>query len=89
MASFGQNLARMRQEAGVTRLELAKRSGLSRQMIDGYERDIEKRFRNPSYRSVVRLASALFVSVVALAGDLNIVDEVEADTNGDRPDDQG
>jgi transcriptional regulator with XRE-family HTH domain len=71
MQSFGKNLSKIRTARGLTRSELARMSGVSRQLIDGYERGEESRFLNPSYVSVARLAKALGVEVAKLAGKLN------------------
>lgn len=57
--TFAEKLRQLREAAGITRYELAKRSGLSKQSV--YK--IEEGERKPTFESAVKLAEALGVDV--------------------------
>ena len=59
---FGTNVRRQRTSVGLTQGEAAKRAKLDPTYISGIERGV----RNPSLRSISRVARALGVSVSAL-----------------------
>ncbi|MGH9908737.1 MAG: helix-turn-helix domain-containing protein [Pyrinomonadaceae bacterium] len=61
---FGQRLAAVRRSKGLTQKELAERLGVTREMIDYYER----RAPNPALDFIERAAAALEVSVAELLG---------------------
>lgn len=54
----GRNLARIRQQKGLTQEQLAERSGFSQQYISG----VEQGQRNPTVVTIYELACALDVS---------------------------
>ena len=58
----GRNVKRIRQDRGLTREELAERSGFSQQYISG----LEQGRRNPTVVSLYELATALGVSHMEL-----------------------
>ena len=60
-ATFGDRLRALREAAGLSIYELAKRAGLSRTAVSRIEQDE----RQPSYETAVKLARALGVSVAA------------------------
>jgi transcriptional regulator with XRE-family HTH domain len=62
-APFGQRLRKLREAAGLSAYALAQRSGLSRQMIS----QLESGQSQPSFETAQKLASALDISVAALA----------------------
>jgi len=62
---FGQRLAAIRKEKGLTQKELAERLGVKREMVDYYER----RAINPALEVVQSCAKVLKVPVSALVGD--------------------
>jgi transcriptional regulator with XRE-family HTH domain len=62
--SFGERLARIRNERGVTQVELAKKTGLTQNLISAYERD-RLRLR---VDLAVRFAVALGVTTDELLG---------------------
>ena len=59
---FGQNVALLRRKAGLSQLELALDTGISKSHIS----DIEKGRRNVSLVSLTRLARGLHVDISAL-----------------------
>ncbi len=59
--SFGRQLTKLREEAGLTQYALAKQSGVTAQAISM----LEKGSRDPSWSTVVKLARALNVTVAA------------------------
>jgi transcriptional regulator with XRE-family HTH domain len=61
---FGRRLAAARHERGLTQRELAERMGVSREMMDYYER----RARNPALGVIEQAADALGISVAELMG---------------------
>ncbi len=61
---FGQRLAAIRRSKGLSQRELAERLGVTREMIDYYER----RAPNPALDFIERAAAALGVSVAELLG---------------------
>jgi transcriptional regulator with XRE-family HTH domain len=56
---LGKNIARIRKEKGVTQEQLQGLSGLDRGYISGVERGV----RNPSIKSIEKIAKALEVKV--------------------------
>lgn len=62
LAAFGRNVARIRNERGLSQDKLAEKAELDRTYVSGIERGI----RNPGIKVVVRLAHALGVSTDAL-----------------------
>ena len=61
---FGQRLARLRDDAGLSQSGLARRIGTSQSAIS----QIEAGDRSPSYGTLVQLADALGVSLAYLVG---------------------
>lgn len=61
---FGQRLARLRKEKGLSQKELAEKLGTTREMVDYYER----RAVNPSLAVLEQAAEALSVSTAELLG---------------------
>lgn len=59
---FGKRLAALRKQRGLTQLQLADELGVSRKMVDYYER----RAQNPSTSFVTKAADVLGVSVAYL-----------------------
>lgn len=59
LIAFGRNVARVRNGRGISQDKLAEKAELDRTYISGIERGV----RNPGIKAVVRLASALKVSV--------------------------
>lgn len=59
---FGQNVSRLRNEAGFSQDQLAEKAELDRTYLSGIERGV----RNPGVKVVIRIARALKVSVDAL-----------------------
>jgi transcriptional regulator with XRE-family HTH domain len=62
--SFGQRLARLREDAGLSQSALAKRIGASQSAIS----QMEGGERNPSYAMLAQVAEALGVSTAYLVG---------------------
>jgi len=58
LIQFGRNVARLRNEAGLSQNGLAERADLDRAYLSGIERGA----RNPGIKTVVRLAQALSVT---------------------------
>jgi len=61
---FSQRLVMLRKQKGLTQTQLAERLGISREMMNYYER----RSPNPSLEVIQKLAEALEVSVPELLG---------------------
>lgn len=59
LVQFGRNVARLRDEAGLSQDKLAEKADLDRTYLSGIERGV----RNPGIRTVLRLARALGASV--------------------------
>ena len=59
LIQFGRNVARHRNEAGLSQDRLAEKADLDRTYLSGIERGV----RNPGIKIVIRLARALGVSV--------------------------
>jgi len=62
LTSFGQNVRKIRGARGLTQKRVATKAQLDPTYISGIERGV----RNPSLRSIARLAKALRVSVSTL-----------------------
>ena len=62
--NFGERLARLREDAGLSQSALAKRVGASQSAIS----QMEAGDRNPSYAMLAQLAEALGVSTAYLVG---------------------
>lgn len=59
LLALGQKIALLRKKAGLTQLTLSLETGISKTHIN----DIEKGRRNPSYLTLLRIATGLGVSV--------------------------
>ena len=59
LIQFGRNVARLRNEAGLSQDKLAEKADLDRTYLSGIERGV----RNPGIKIVIRLARALRVTV--------------------------
>ena len=64
LESFGERLARLREDAGLSQSALARRIGASQSAVS----QIEAGERSPSYGMLMQLAEALGVSVAYLVG---------------------
>jgi transcriptional regulator with XRE-family HTH domain len=62
---FGQRMAAIRQQKGLTQVQLAERMKTTQKMIDYYER----RSPNPTLEVMQKIADALGVAVVELLGE--------------------
>ncbi len=62
--SFGQRLARIRKEKGLTQVELSKKMGIIQVLISDYERDKLR----PYHETIASFAKALDVSADELLG---------------------
>lgn len=62
LTCFGRNIARIRDQRGISQDELAEKADLDRTYISGIERGI----RNPGIKSVLRIARALNATVSEL-----------------------
>jgi transcriptional regulator with XRE-family HTH domain len=62
---FGQRMAALRQQKGLTQTQLAERMELTQKVIDYYER----RAMNPTLDVIERVAEALEVSILELLGE--------------------
>lgn len=62
-AALGEAIRRLRKEAGLSQEQLAELAGTDLTQIGGLERGV----RNPSYSTLLRLATALQVQVGAIA----------------------
>ena len=63
-AEFSENLKRLREEKGISQTELAKRFGVNKSLISGYE-NME---RCPSLNALVKLSYQFGISIEALLG---------------------
>lgn len=80
---FRAALARMMQERGLNQSELAKKSGISRQLISSYLHG-GKQARTPGLENLIALARALHCSLESLTGLESLKGiEKEADAIGD------
>ncbi len=68
-AALGEAIRRLRKQAGLSQERLAELAGTDLTQIGGLERGI----RNPSYATLLRLASALKIRVSAIA---SLADEI-------------
>jgi len=68
-AALGEAIRRLRKQAGLSQEELAELADTDLTQIGGLERGV----RNPSYSTLVRLATALRVQVSAIVG---LADEI-------------
>ena len=59
LTEFGRNVSRLRSDAGLSQDKLAEKADLDRTYLSGIERGV----RNPGIKTVLRLASALGVSL--------------------------
>lgn len=59
LLAFGRNVARTRDERGISQDKLAEKADLDRTYLSGIERGV----RNPGIKVVIRLAHALGVSL--------------------------
>ena len=59
LEAFGRNVARIREQKGLTQDSLVEKADLDRTYLSGIERGV----RNPSIKTVLRIAKALEVSV--------------------------
>jgi transcriptional regulator with XRE-family HTH domain len=62
LTAFGRNVARLRDERGLSQDKLAEKADLDRTYISGIERGV----RNPGIKIVLRIAKALNVSLTEL-----------------------
>lgn len=62
LIAFGRNVARLRNGRGISQDKLAEKADLDRTYVSGIERGI----RNPGIKTVVRIATALKVSISEL-----------------------
>lgn len=62
---FGQRMAALRQQKGLTQMQLAERMNTTQKMIDYYER----RSPNPTLDVMQKIATALEISVTELLGE--------------------
>ncbi|MGA9779881.1 MAG: helix-turn-helix domain-containing protein [Limisphaerales bacterium] len=67
LVQFGRNVARLRNEAGLSQDKLAEKADLDRTYLSGIERGV----RNPGIKTVLRLARALRVSMDQLCKGLD------------------
>lgn len=74
---FGKAIRQRRRELDLSQEELAERSGLHRNYISG----IENGERNPSLKNIVKLATALEISVSDLFVNYSIEVKSELETN--------
>lgn len=68
LIQFGHNVARLRNEAGLSQDKLAEKADLDRTYLSGIERGV----RNPGIKIVIRIASALGVTVDQLCKGVNV-----------------
>jgi transcriptional regulator with XRE-family HTH domain len=64
--AFGENLRKLRKEKGLSQQELAKKAGVSQQVIGHYEKGI----RAPKLEQAILVAKALGMSVEEIYGQL-------------------
>jgi transcriptional regulator with XRE-family HTH domain len=69
-AALGEAIRQLRKQAGLSQEQLAELVGTDLTQIGGLERGV----RNPSYSTLVRVATALDVRVAAIA---SLADEIE------------
>jgi len=69
-AALGEAIRQLRREAGLSQEQLAELAGTDLTQIGGMERGV----RNPSYSTLVRVATALQVRVGAIA---NLADRIQ------------
>jgi transcriptional regulator with XRE-family HTH domain len=62
LTSFGRNVARIRNNCGLSQDKLAEKAELDRTYVSGIERGV----RNPGIKTVLRIANALSVSIADL-----------------------
>ncbi len=67
LRSLGQNVAKYREEKGLSQETLAERADLNRTYLS----DIERGVRNPGIKNVVRLAKALGIRTAKLVEGLD------------------
>ena len=67
LTSFGRNVARIRNERGLSQDKLAEKADLDRTFVSGIERGV----RNPGIKTVLRIARALEVSIGELFKGVN------------------
>ena len=70
LLAFGQRVRTLREKAGLTQREVAKRSGLDVTYISGLERSV----RNPSLMSLEKLAKGLGCSIAETCKALDNLD---------------
>ncbi len=70
LLAFGRGVRAIRENAGLTQREVAKRSGLDVTYISGLERSV----RNPSLMSLEKLAKGLGCSMADTCKDLDKLD---------------
>ena len=63
--TFGERIKSIRKKKNITQAELGRRMGISQQTIAQYEKAVEQ----PKYKTVVKLARALDVSLAELTSD--------------------
>lgn len=63
--TFGERIKSIRKKKNITQAELGRRMGISQQTIAKYEKAVEQ----PKYKTVVKLARALDVSLAELTSD--------------------
>lgn len=80
--SIGQNICRYRKKIGLTQLELAEKSSISR----SYLGDLEKDRYNPSIDTLSAIASALNIEPAVLLGEKNLSFNPENITAKDKKD---
>jgi transcriptional regulator with XRE-family HTH domain len=68
LIQFGHNVARLRNEAGLSQDKLAEKADLDRTYLSGIERGV----RNPGIKIVIRIARALGVTVDQLCKGVNV-----------------
>jgi transcriptional regulator with XRE-family HTH domain len=68
LLALGKNVSDLRKEQGLTQEKLAERSGLDSTYISGIERGV----RNPSFKSLVSLASGFGISVSEMCAAVKI-----------------
>jgi transcriptional regulator with XRE-family HTH domain len=76
-AKFGRAVRSRRLELGISQEELAWRGGVNRSYIT----DIERGFRNPSLKTIAKLADALQTPLYVLLRDLEMLQEKPPDKN--------
>jgi transcriptional regulator with XRE-family HTH domain len=64
LVELGQKLRELRQELGMTQLQVANRIGVTSSIVSAYENDV----RQPSYTALIKLATLFRVSTDYLLG---------------------